>query len=69
MTWLNGVTPHTDELRIFNGLYSSGQQANRTTVIIWPYKNGEPARWPSEGVTENGGDGYIDPYNDGGLDP
>lgn len=68
MTWLNQVMPYADELRIFNGLYPTGEQANRTTVILWPYKNGAPARWPAEGLSVDG-DGYIDPYNEGGLDP
>lgn len=72
--WMNKVTPYCDEFRIYNGLYPAGEHENRTTVILWPYKDGQPARWPE---TENGygdgdnddGDGLIQPYNEGHLNP
>ncbi|PZR27099.1 MAG: hypothetical protein DI535_11840 [Citrobacter freundii] len=45
MEWLNKMTPIADEIRIFMGDYPSADvKAGRTTVILWPYKDGEPAR-------------------------
>ncbi len=63
--WLAEVQPYMDELRIFNGLYDSGTHAERTTVILWPYRSGQPATWPEESQ----GEGYIEPFNDGQLKP
>jgi hypothetical protein len=64
-TWLGNVMPFADELRIFMGVYPLGNQhAGRTTVIIWPYKNGQPATDGSFG----GGSG-IEPFNDGMGNP
>jgi hypothetical protein len=58
MHWLGIVMPFADELRIFMGTYPDGNpHAGRTTVILWPYLNGNPA-------TDGTGAG-IDPYNDG----
>lgn len=51
ITWLNKMTELADEIRICMGDYPAGHpQAGRTTVILWPYKNGQPATYPSEGV-------------------
>jgi hypothetical protein len=64
-TWLGNVMPYADELRIFMGVYPLGNpRAGRTTVIIWPYKNGVPA-------TDGGfrGGNAIEPFNDGMGNP
>ncbi len=50
MDWLNQTMPYADELRVCFGTYPAGDpNAGRVTVILWPYKNGEPANKP---VTE-----------------
>jgi hypothetical protein len=68
MEWLNRVKDLTDEFRICLGVYPSGHpSAGRLTTIIWPYKNGEPARKPTQG--KDGDDTFEDPYNEGGLHP
>jgi hypothetical protein len=55
-----------DEFRFFAGVYAPpSPHAGRITVIIWPYKNGEPAIDTTHG---NGGV-EIEPYNDGTLNP
>jgi hypothetical protein len=72
--WLTAVMPLSDEMRIFMGLYPSGHhQAGRTTVILWPYKDGEPVKTPISIGKDGGGGGEEDdegktiepPYNDG----
>lgn len=57
-----------DEFRVFAGVYAPpSPHAGRITVIIWPYKNGQPAVDTTQG---NGGGGVeIEPYNDGTLNP
>ena len=71
MDWLNQVTPFTDELRICLGVHTQeASDPGRVTVIVWPYKNGEPATSPlSEGKDGGGGGGGINPYNDGNSGP
>lgn len=72
ITWLNKMTELADEIRICMGDYPAGHaQAGRTTVILWPYKNGQPATYPSEGVllksklsTGKSGDDDDDDDND-----
>src|SRR6185436_415438 len=60
-TWLGNVMPFADELRVFMGVYPLGNpRAGRTSVILWPYKNGAPARDGSFG-----GGNVIEPFNDG----
>ena len=67
LSWLDEVKPYTDEFRIFMGDYPSGKpDAGRTTVIIWPYKDGQPATKP-EG--KDGGGNGIPTYNQGGMHP
>lgn len=45
LEWLNKMTPIADEIRIFMGDYPDGSsEAGRTTVLLWPYKDGQPAR-------------------------
>lgn len=45
MAWLSKMAPIADEIRVFMGDYPDGaQEAGRTTVILWPYKDGRPAR-------------------------
>ena len=67
MIWLNQTMPYADELRVCFGVYPTGDpNAGRVTVILWPYKNGEPASEPIEG--KDGG-GKIPPYNQGSLQP
>ena len=51
--WMNSLGTFADEFRLFMGLNTNG----RTTVIVWPYKNGVPAV-DSRGTT-------IQPFNDG----
>ena len=51
ITWLSKMTELADEIRICMGDYPAGHpQAGRTTVMLWPYKNGQPATYPSEGT-------------------
>ena len=56
MTWLNSVSGQCDEIRIFMGAYPDGGQEGRTTVVLWPYRNGSPA----ESTTEE-----LPPFNEG----
>jgi hypothetical protein len=69
IAWLSKVMPYADELRVCLGAYPKDDpNASRTTVILWPYKNGQPATQPyTEG--KDGGDGKVPPYNQGGLNP
>ena len=61
MHWLNSVSADSDEIRIFMGAYPDGEpQAGRTTVVLWPYKDGSPA----ESTTEE-----LPPFNDGAGNP
>lgn len=55
--------------RVCLGVYPKDDpNAGRITVILWPYKNGQPAEAPmAEG--KSGSDGKIPPYNNGGLNP
>lgn len=80
LAWLNKMTGLADEIRVCMGDYPAGHaQAGRTTVMLWPYKNGVPAKYPSEGNDgcdeneedcEDGGPGKdVDPYNQGQLYP
>ena len=67
MKWLSETMPYADELRVCFGTYPAGDpNAGRVTVILWPYKNGEPASEPIEGKDDGG---KIPPYNQGGLQP
>ena len=61
ITWLNSIAADSDSISVCMAAYPEGEpSAGRTSVILWPYKNGEPA--------ERGGE-IIEPYNDGSLDP
>jgi hypothetical protein len=62
--WLRSVQDYSDELRIFLGVYPSGEYEGRITTILWPYKDGSPAVMPPEQ-----GEIQIEPYNDGVLHP
>jgi len=63
--WLSTVTPFTDELRVFMGVYPDGHaQAGRTTVILWPYKDGRPASKPLT-IGKGNGNEDLPPYNEG----
>src|SRR5215207_9541056 len=43
MSWLNKRMSEADELKVFMGLYPPGHiKAGHTTVILWPYKDGQP---------------------------
>jgi len=56
MAWLSKMTELADEIRICMGDYPAGHpQAGRTTVILWPYKNGKPAKYPAEGTRPKAG--------------
>jgi hypothetical protein len=60
MEWLNQIMPRADELRVCFGRYPAGHaQAGRMTVILWPYKDGEPT-WTNP---------KDRPYNDGTGQP
>jgi len=67
LEWMNRVKTTTDEFRVCLGVYPSGQNAGRLTAIIWPYKDGKPAKKPTAG--KGGDDDDEDPYNEGGLTP
>jgi hypothetical protein len=64
--WMSELQEYNlvDEFRIFAGVYAPpSPHAGRITVIIWPYKGGQPA-------TDMGdGGATIEPYNDGTLNP
>lgn len=59
--WLDGVMPFTDEFRLCLGVYPPGDaNAGRISVIVWPYKNGQPATSDSgRGITAE-----IEPFNE-----
>jgi hypothetical protein len=70
LAWLTDVSPLMDELRIFYGLYQSGTSNGRTTVILWPYKNGQPAMRAEEQARSSDEAGrYVEPFNEGDLRP
>lgn len=70
MTWLGEVMPRTDELRVFMGRYPEGHdQAGRTTVILWPYKDGNPSTKPMTDGKGGSGEEEFDPFNDGTGQP
>lgn len=80
MTWLNSIMPRADELKIFMGMYLPGHvKAGHTTVILWPYKNGQPVQSTGgplmlDGAEEGGSgggedDGTDEPFNDGSGQP
>lgn len=71
LKWLSEVMPFADELRVCVGAYLEGtEKANRLTAILWPYKEGKPARKPKvEGKGGGDEDEEIDPYNSGTLNP
>jgi hypothetical protein len=60
----------SDELRIFFGRYPDlpvfGANRNRLTLILWPYKNGFPAK---RGGVRSDKDDELDPFNLGNLKP
>ena len=61
-TWLDSVANRTDEIRVFMAAYPSGEpNEGRTTVILWPYRNGAPA--------VDGNNNELDPYNEGTGQP
>ena len=64
---MNRVKDTTDEFRVCLGMYPDGEQAGRLTAIIWPYKNGQPAKKPTAG--KGGDDDFEDPFNEGSLTP
>ncbi|MBL7741931.1 MAG: hypothetical protein JNN00_00520 [Chitinophagaceae bacterium] len=69
MSWLNNIMPRADELRVFMGRYPEGhEQAGRTTVILWPYKDGKPVNRPSA-QGKDGDDEPADPFNQGQGNP
>ena len=66
LAWMNTVMPYSDELRIFMGEYLPNDEfAGRTTVILWPYKDGKPARRLGGGDPDD----FFQPYNVGTLNP
>ena len=70
MDWLTEKMALADELKIFFGKYpKEDPQAGRVTVILWPYKDGQPL---TDGYSE-GKDGTppppTPPYNQGSLTP
>ena len=68
--WLATAMPRADELRVFMGFYPEGHaQAGRTTVILWPYKDGKPATKPMAAGKDGSGDEGVEPYNDGQGQP
>jgi hypothetical protein len=71
MSWLSGVMPVADELRICLGVYpKTDPNAGRITVILWPYKDGQPATQPvTDGKDTPPPPPPVDPYNQGSLNP
>lgn len=67
LAYIDSVKEYADEFRICLGVYPSGDKAGRLTTIIWPYKDGRPAKRPDPG--KDGGSTDFDPYNDGSLTP
>jgi hypothetical protein len=73
MGWLNHRMAEADELKVFMGLYPPGHvKAGHTTVILWPYKNGQPLASSAVSLSgeeaQNGGEpgGYPDDaFNEG----
>jgi len=58
MDYLNNVMPNADELRVFMETYPPEHpHAGRTSVILWPFKNGEPAL--------DSNDESFEPFNEG----
>ncbi|RYG53062.1 MAG: hypothetical protein EOO01_05345 [Chitinophagaceae bacterium] len=58
LDWLNKINNAglADEIRICMGEYPDGNaQAGRTTVILWPFKDGQPARYPAEETATTAG--------------
>ena len=69
-TWLTSVLQYMDELRVCIGVYPDGTGAGRITTILWPYKDGKPARKPKvEGKGGGDDDEDVEPYNEGGPNP
>ena len=67
--WLTSVTPYSDELKIFLGVYPDDHpEAGRLTLVIWPYKADQPAAEPRT-VGKGGTGGGFGPYNDGNSGP
>lgn len=70
LNWLSDVMPFTDELRICEGIYPVGHSsAGRITVILWPYKDGNPATKPLTDGKDGGDNTVLKPYNDGTSGP
>jgi hypothetical protein len=80
ISWLGKMTEVADEIRICMGDYPDGHpQAGRTTVMLWPYKNGQPSVYtgveptadnPEGGGNDDGTDtGDPDPGPGKGVDP
>jgi hypothetical protein len=78
MAWLNKMTPIADEIRIFMGDYPAGNpNAGRTSLVLWPYKNGKPARTTDTSLATEPGEEQdpgdpgdpADPFNEGHLNP
>lgn len=69
MDWLGKNMSAADELRVCLGAYGKGNEnAGRITVILWPYKDGEPTTQAySEG--KDAPPPPTDPYNNGQLNP
>ncbi len=62
LDYLNNVMASTDELRVFMGSYPPDHGvAGRTTVILWPYRDGQPAT--------DDDDNKIEPFNEGHGNP
>jgi hypothetical protein len=75
MKWLDRkLAEGADELKVFMGLYPPGHtQAGHTTVILWPYKDGQPFKGGAlslgaaklEGGGEGEEEGTDDAFNEG----
>ncbi|HEY6505241.1 MAG TPA: hypothetical protein VIZ28_14800 [Chitinophagaceae bacterium] len=61
MDYLNETMRVADELRVFMGF---DPQTGRSSVILWPYQNGQPA------TSGDGGEGeMIEPFDAGTGNP
>lgn len=70
--WMGSVSAQTDQFRLCIGRYPEWHvNGGRLTVIVWPYKDGQPATHPIQLPGEPGGDpeDEIEPFNEGTLNP
>lgn len=67
--WMGKVSAQADQFRVCFGRYPDGHEhAGRLSAIVWPYKDGKPAKKTTvEG--KGGEEDDIEPFNEGSLNP